>query len=129
MSTFLHRGNRLVECPPMSDLGHQRRSALITVADKCLLYSKSDRIAAWPRKDAKCHSGKWGGPRAHPPISSRMSIVRSSNLLASKALASLDRAQLRRFKCGGDVIPGRFITDSATSLENGLPNSCRLARC
>jgi hypothetical protein len=29
-----------------------------------------------------------------------MSIVRSSNLLASKALASLDRARLRRFKCG-----------------------------
>jgi hypothetical protein len=32
---------------------------LITVADKCLLYSESDRIAAWPRNDAKCQSRPW----------------------------------------------------------------------
>src|SRR5262249_22889167 len=36
-------------------VGHQRRSALITVADKFLLYSESNRIAAWTRNDAKCH--------------------------------------------------------------------------
>jgi hypothetical protein len=41
----------------MSQLGHQRRSALITVADKCLLYSETDRIAAWPRNDAKLPIG------------------------------------------------------------------------
>src|SRR5262249_34860543 len=33
---------------------HQRRSALITVADKCRLYSETDRIAAWTQNDAKC---------------------------------------------------------------------------
>src|SRR5215472_13740596 len=32
--------------------GTQRRSALITVADKCLLYSESDRLTAWTRNDA-----------------------------------------------------------------------------
>src|SRR5262249_22388816 len=31
---------------------HQRRLARITVADKCRLYSETDRIAAWPRNDA-----------------------------------------------------------------------------
>jgi len=36
-------------------MGHQRRSALITVADKCLLDPESDRIAASPRNDAKCY--------------------------------------------------------------------------
>jgi hypothetical protein len=41
-----------------SDWGHQRRSMLITVADKCLLYSESDRIAAWPRNDVKCQQRK-----------------------------------------------------------------------
>jgi hypothetical protein len=41
--------------PFMPHKGQQRRSALITVADKCLLYSESDRIAAWTRNDAKCH--------------------------------------------------------------------------
>jgi hypothetical protein len=33
----------------VSPSGQQRRPALITVADKCLLYSESDRIAAWTR--------------------------------------------------------------------------------
>jgi hypothetical protein len=33
----------------MSQSGHQRRSALITVPDKCLLYSESDQSAALPR--------------------------------------------------------------------------------
>src|SRR5262249_136456 len=42
---------------PASD---QRRSALITVAGKCLLYSETDRIAAWPRNDAKCQQRTWG---------------------------------------------------------------------
>jgi hypothetical protein len=42
----------------MSLMGHQRRAALITVADKCLLYSEIDRIAAWPRNDAKCQERK-----------------------------------------------------------------------
>ena len=37
-------------------MGHQRRSALITVADKFLLCSESNRIAAWTRNDAKCHN-------------------------------------------------------------------------
>jgi len=27
---------------------------MITVAEKCLLYSETDPIAAWPRNDAKC---------------------------------------------------------------------------
>jgi hypothetical protein len=37
-------------------MGHQRRSALITVADKCLLYSERDRIVAWTRNAAKCQN-------------------------------------------------------------------------
>jgi len=37
--------------------GQKSRSALITVADKCLLCG-NDQIAAWSRNDAKCTAGQ-----------------------------------------------------------------------
>jgi len=87
---------------------------LITFADKCLLYSESDRIAGWPRNDAKCQKQtfalRWE-PRGHPERLVKSRATTRSMAIGSKARDSAlipfeAKARALRRNCSFDRFMG-----------------------